>query len=429
MRLLLILLPLFLQYWEDSDVVAGFRRLVGEITLACHEGRAPGSEGESEVARYVWTELEEGGVDMLCGRECIPFGIVTSQGDTLVSHNVAGMVQGYDPVLKRRYIVVGARLDNTGTNVLMVDGQKVTQIYAGANGNASGVAMMVSLASSLARNSVMLRRSVIFVGFGGSTASFAGAWNFLHDTFAGDADKIDAMVNLDMLGLNRDGMKAFTCGNSDMNNMLARLSSSLQPVKPTIALEEPYPSDHQVFYSARIPSVMFSTGRYSEHNTPKDTQSILDYEFMEREQEFLYNFILELANAPEGVPAFDVPEKVEKTGVKDNGIPWSDCDVPPMFMNNPDPAVFMHRWVYTYLKYPQDCIEEGVSGRVMVEFTISAEGVLEDVRVVRGVDERLDEAALKVICASPKWKPARKNGKKQACSMTVPVEFRLRQKK
>mgnify|MGYP002513994031 CR=1 FL=1 len=44
------------------------------------------------------------------------------------------------------------------------------------------------------------------------------------------------------------------------------------------------------------------------------------------------------------------------------------------------------------------------------------------------VTEELDAEAIKVVAASPKWKPAKVNGQKVRCSMTVPVEFRLEKK-
>lgn len=428
MRILLLILPLLFQYWEESASVKSFRLHVEEICLAQNEGRAAGSEGERAVADYVYNVLRDSGMDVISGAEGDTFGVLGPKGDTLVSRNVIAFAQGYDPALKDRYIVVGARMDGIGTHVMTVDGVRTEQIYAGANGNASGLALLMELAPMIARQSVALKRSVVFVAFGASGSSFAGSWHFLHHTFAKDAGKIDAMINLDMLGVNRDGMMAYTCGNEDLNMIINAMASSFQPIKPRIISSEPYPSDHQVFYAAEIPSVLFTSGRYPEHNTVKDTPGILDFDFMEREKEYIYNFICELANAGEGVPAFYSVDRM--AGKHDDAVmPWSDCDTPPMFLNNPNPSVFLEKWVYPYLKYPQSCIADGIQGRVMVEFIIQADGRLTDAHVVRSVDPQLDEAALKVISASPKWRPARFKGKKTACSMTIPVEFRLKKKK
>ncbi len=428
MKILLLILPLLFQYWEESAAVKSFRLHVEEICLAANEGRAAGSDGEKAVADYVYNVFRNSGMDVISGAEGDTFGVLDAKGDTLVSRNVIAFAQGYDPDLKGRFIVVGARMDGMGTHTMTVDGVPVEQIYAGANGNASGLAMLLELAPMFARQSLALKRSVVFVAFGSSGLSFAGSWHFLHHTFGKDVKNIDAMINLDILGADRDGMMAYTCGNEDLNMMINTLASSFQPVKPRIVSSEPYPSDHQVFYASEIPSVLFTSGRYPEHNTVKDTPGILDFDFMEREKEYIYNFICEIANAAEGMPSF---RSVDRTAKKQEGapMPWSDCDTPPMFLNSPNPSVFLEKWVYPYLKYPQSCIAEGIQGRVMVEFTIQADGRLTDAHVVRSVDPQLDEAALKVISASPKWRPARFKGKKVACSMTIPVEFRLKKKK
>jgi TonB family protein len=172
---------------------------------------------------------------------------------------------------------------------------------------------------------------------------------------------------------------------------------------------------------------MFTTGKYPEHNTEKDTQSILDYEMMERELEYIYNFSLTLANTPDA-PLF-YPNKVKGQSSKIDGvISYYDCDQKPTFLGSTDPRKFLEQWVYQYLKYPTEAIRDGIQGRVMVEFVINKDGKVSDVRVERGVSEELDAEAIKVVAASPKWKPGKVNGQKVRCSMTIPVEFRLEKK-
>jgi len=421
------LLATLAQYWEESAVATSLQKHVEELCLVQNEGRSPGSEGEKYAADYIRQALLSKGVDVFSGEDGDFFGIKTPKNDTLVSRNVTAIIEGYDKVLRSKYIVVGARMDNMGTNTLTIDGKPVTQVYTGANGNASGVAMLIELAGRLASSSVMLKRSVIITAFGSSTYSLSGSWHFLHQSFAADSTKISAMVNLDMLGIDRDGMYAFTSGNEDLNMLIGKINSSPMPVHPNITGIEPYSSDHQMFYASHIPSVMFTSGRYPEHNTPRDVPSLLNYDFMERELEYLYEFIIELANCPDGVPSFRyVPDA---KNVESQVHSWSDCEVPPTFFHNPDPSHFLQKWVYPYLKYPEECVQEGVQGRVMVEFIIGKDGKVRNVRAVKSPDERLSEAAVKVVAASPDWKAGKLMGKKVDCSMTIPVEFRLQRKK
>lgn len=410
----------------DSETSAALKEHVRMLASSMMEGRGAGTEGEELAAEYVAGQFEKYGLELLSPKGGDVFGLKTDEGDTLQSRNVVAYVQGYDKTLADNIIVVGARLDNLGMMPMSVDGRQTNKTFYGANGNASGLAVMLELARMVEMNRIMFRRSVVFVAFGASCETFAGAWYFVNRSFE-DFGTVDAMINLDMLGTGYNGFYAYTSSNADMNAILRTLSGSLQPVIPEIVAEEPYPSDHRVFYAKEIPSVMFTTGRYPEHNTERDTESILDYPDMERELEYIYNATMALADW-NGDIAFRPDAAPKKKPAKNNIVSYADCDQRPMFLNSTDPKQFMEKWVYQYLKYPQEAVRDGVQGRVMVEFVIGIDGKVTDVKVVKGVSPELDAEAVKVVSASPKWRPARLKGEKVRCSMTVPIEFRLEKK-
>ena len=411
---------------NDSETVASLKSHVRYLSSAMLEGRKAGSEGEKQAAEYVTEVLQSYGVDVLTPAAGETFGIRLENGDTLTSRNVIGFVHGYDKKLRDRYIVVGARLDNLGSMTMTVDGRPSEKIYYGANGNASGLAMMLELARLVQTNAVVFRRSVLFVAFGASNETFAGSWYFLNRSFS-DVGNIDAMINLDMLGTGYNGFYAYSSSNADMNALMTGLTAELQPILPEVTAMEPYPSDHRAFYSKEIPSVLFTTGRYPEHNTERDTQAIIDYDTMEREQEYIYNFALTLANTNSNL-AFHRDEVPERGVSYDDVVSFYDCDQRPVFLHSSDPKIFLEKWVYQYLKYPAEAIRDGIQGRVMVDFIIGKDGRVTDVRVVKGVSEELDAEAVKVVSASPKWKPGRINGNKVRASLTIPVEFKLEKK-
>ncbi len=411
---------------DDSETVAAFKSHVRTLSAAHLEGRKAGSEGEKEAAAYVEQTFKEYGIDLLTPSGGDIFGIRKENGDTLTSRNVIGYVEGYDRKLRNDYIVVAARLDNIGTMTVTVDGKPVERVFYGANGNASGLAMLVELARMVKTNSIMFRRSVLFAAFGASNETFAGAWYFLNRSFP-ETDRIDAMVNLDMVGTGYHGFYAYTGSNADMNAVINTLSGELQPIRPELVSGEIYPSDHRAFYAKEIPSVVFTTGRFPEHNTDRDTQSIIDYETMERELEYVYNYVYALANLNEA-PSFRPVQRTERGPSYDDVVAYYDCDQRPIFLNSADPSQFLERWVYQYLKYPESAIINGIQGRVMVEFIIEKDGKVTNVRVVKGVSEELDAEAVKVVSASPKWKPGKVNGNKVRTSISIPVEFRLEKK-
>ena len=404
----------------DSETVRAFKEHVGYIAAADKEGRKAGSEGERLAAEYLREAFEKEGITMLSTPD-ETISLIASDGDTIKTRNVIALVEGSDKSYSGQYIVIGARLDGRGCDTYTLNGQQVPRVFYGANGNASGVAMLIELGKKLSRSSLLLHRSVMLVGFGASGETFAGAWDFIHNRFP-STEGWDAMIDLDMLGCGT--FYAYTASNQDLNDLLAAESGELQPVKPVVTAEAPYPSDNMAFYNSEIPSVMFTTGRYPEYNTERDTPSIIDYEAMEKELEYIYGFTLRLAQSPS--PLFN-NNSVRTTQKKQEiqAVPYGECDVKPTFLGSRDPKAFLD-WVYTYLEYPKEAVARGIQGKVILEMVIDSKGNIASVEVVRGVSPSLDAEAVRVVKAAPGWKPGRVAGVKVATVMTIPVQFILK---
>lgn len=77
------------------------------------------------------------------------------------------------------------------------------------------------------------------------------------------------------------------------------------------------------------------------------------------------------------------------------------------------------------IKYPTIAQENGIQGRVTVQFVVNKDGSIVDAKVLRGVDPYLDKEALRVVNSMPKWKPGMQRGKPVRVKYTVPVMFRL----
>jgi protein TonB len=96
----------------------------------------------------------------------------------------------------------------------------------------------------------------------------------------------------------------------------------------------------------------------------------------------------------------------------------------PMF---PGGQEAMYKWLSEHINYPAAASEEGVQGRVVVEFIITKTGAVENVHVVRGRHPALDKEAVRVVKAMPKWTPGRNNGQPVKVTYTLPVSFKLQQ--
>ena len=82
-------------------------------------------------------------------------------------------------------------------------------------------------------------------------------------------------------------------------------------------------------------------------------------------------------------------------------------------------------WLSQNIKYPTVAAENGISGRVIVQFVVERDGSITDVRVARGVDPYLDKEATRVVKMMPNWIPGKQNGSPVRVKYTVPVVFKL----
>ena len=83
------------------------------------------------------------------------------------------------------------------------------------------------------------------------------------------------------------------------------------------------------------------------------------------------------------------------------------------------------KYLQKNIRYPQICKEQRVQGRVIVQFVVNADSTITDVNVVKPVNPYLDQEALRVVKAMPKWKPGKQRGEPVRVRFTLPVTFRL----
>lgn len=124
-----------------------------------------------------------------------------------------------------------------------------------------------------------------------------------------------------------------------------------------------------------------------------------------------------------GVEIMDYVE-VEEEVVEEEAIPFFKVEKKPSF-NGGDANEFS-KWVNKRLVYPEIAKENGVQGRVTLQFTVEKDGRVTKVIVLRGVDPSLDKEAVRVVSSSPKWEPGRQRDRAVPVTYTFPVIFQLR---
>ncbi|MEO6521673.1 MAG: TonB family protein [Mucilaginibacter sp.] len=83
------------------------------------------------------------------------------------------------------------------------------------------------------------------------------------------------------------------------------------------------------------------------------------------------------------------------------------------------------KFLQSHIRYPNIAKENGVQGRVFIQFVVERDGSLTDMKIVGGPGSGLGEEAVRVLKMSPHWKPGSQNGQQVRVQYTVPVSFAL----
>ncbi len=119
------------------------------------------------------------------------------------AYNVVGVLEGSDPVLKNENIVIGAHYDHLGRGGAGSLAPRSGEIHHGADDNASGTAGVLELARIFSAQRPKLKRTVVFIAFGGEEEGLLGSNYYVNHPLV-PLDKTVAMINMDMIGRMKD---------------------------------------------------------------------------------------------------------------------------------------------------------------------------------------------------------------------------------
>ncbi len=111
----------------------------------------------------------------------------------------------------------------------------------------------------------------------------------------------------------------------------------------------------------------------------------------------------------------------EKEKEEENQVFFIVEDMPEF----PGGELALRKFIANAIKYPVIAQENGIQGKVYVNFVVDKDGSVTNAKIARGVDPSLDKEALRVVNSLPKWKPGMQRGKPVRVSYTVPISFVL----
>lgn len=83
------------------------------------------------------------------------------------------------------------------------------------------------------------------------------------------------------------------------------------------------------------------------------------------------------------------------------------------------------QWLSMNVRYPEDAMKNDAQGRVIVKFVVNPDGSISDPTVLKSVEPSLDQEAVRVVMAMPKWEAAENHGQKVASYFNLPISFKL----
>ena len=289
------------------------------------EGRQTGTEGERKAAEYLEGRFEELGMlpkgtdgyfqDFSFKPKTDPHKEVEFEMNPTDSTITGRNILGYFDNQADQTIVIGAHYDHLGYggDGSLYRGEEKA-IHNGADDNASGVAVMLDLAAKLKNSNT--GNNYLFMAFSGEEMGLLGS-NYFAKNPTVDSEKINYMINLDMVGrLKADSTLAvYGVGTSPIFKQV--LNASNDRFKLVENESGVGPSDHTSFYLIDVPVLHFFTGQHEDYHKPGDDSEKINYEGMEAISNYITELVTDLddngelafrttKNESEEVPRFKV---------------------------------------------------------------------------------------------------------------------------
>lgn len=180
-------------------------------------------------------------------------------------YNIIGFVSGSDPQLKKECVVLGAHFDHCGPHL--------GRIFPGANDNASGSAVVMSIAKAFAKMKNKPKRSLLFVLFGGEEQGLTGSHFFVAHYPAVDL-KFAAMFNFDMVGEGDGTVLGYGENAAAIKEVVEKANGAINTLRQSRLIRGVgvRSSDYAPFFLLKVPCLsFFSNGPHLAYHQAGDT--------------------------------------------------------------------------------------------------------------------------------------------------------------
>ena len=302
---------------QSDTTVEDFKSRVGYLASDKLGGRSAGSKGDI-LARDYMVDLFEKSSSSVTVQE---FEVITNRRtkETAITYNVIGVLPGNDPVLKDEFVIVGGHYDTT-PNPPKARRLFFDNINNGADDNASGTAMVLELFEKYASTNSH-KRTLVFILFGGEELGLLGSKHYAENPTI-DLDKVQLMVNLDMIGRLDEDKNVYLGGVPTAYGLDKAIKPFIESSKLNVTSYQHTASgvrslfsrsDHYNFYKKDVPSLFFFTGIHKDYHTPRDEANLVNYEGLKLISDLAEKVIDNAANRNDRFEFRELPKLEEES--------------------------------------------------------------------------------------------------------------------
>lgn len=234
--------------------------------------------------------------------------------------NVIGVIPGSAPTLRDEVVIIGAHLDHMGK-------RPNGDLYAGADDNASGLAVMLELARAAVESGLKPARTLMFAAYNAEELGLHGSCYYVQQKPLYPLASTKVMISVDMVGIGKGaGLELYGATDRD-TTWIAKVmagASAAMGMGYTVTPMNPLPtSDHACFADAGIPAVMAVSPALADHDryhTPKDTAVATSPAALKASLDLMWAFVIPVAEGTESrfaTAAINlVPGKLDEQRVK-----------------------------------------------------------------------------------------------------------------
>jgi len=240
-----------------------------------YEGRGVGTAGLKKTARYISDKFRDAGLKPGGdGGYYQRFTVDGPDGTKVEVRNVVGIIPGTNPKYAGQSVILSAHYDHLGHGWPGVRDAFKNQIHPGADDNASGVAVMLEMAQSLAKSAP--ERTIVFLAATAEESGLLGARHYVKTAKDYPADKMFANVNLDTVGRAADKIMIFGSSSAREWPFIFMGTTATTGIKTDLVKQSVNASDHTAFLEANVPAIHIFGAPNGDYHRPSDTAEKID---------------------------------------------------------------------------------------------------------------------------------------------------------